>query len=75
MNGSNAEAAVQVGGDLEAAGEDDAVDLVLDAVGDDPFAVMRSTPLVSDTSTRVTLGRLKVGKYSSLKQGRLHRKR
>ena len=35
-----------------------------------PFSVMRSTPLPS-VSTRVTLGKLKVGRYSSWKQGLL----
>jgi hypothetical protein len=36
-----------------------------------PFGVMRSTPLFALTSTRCTLGRLKVGRYSSLNVGRL----
>src|ERR1700749_1459655 len=36
-----------------------------------PFLVMRSTPLASDTSTSSTFGRLKVGRNSSLKVGRL----
>jgi hypothetical protein len=40
-----------------------------------PVPVIRSTPLDADTSTSVTLGRLKAGRYSSLKHGRLHRNR
>ena len=36
-----------------------------------PRSVIRSTPLRSLTSTRCTLGRLKVARYSSLKVGRL----
>src|SRR5579862_4398244 len=36
-----------------------------------PFGVIRSTPCAALTSTSVTFGRLKVGRYSSLKVGRL----
>ena len=63
--------APRVGGaDLEAGGEDDAVDLVLDAVEHQPVLgdALDAAALVS---TSVTFGRLKVGRYSSLKVGRL----
>ena len=59
-----------VGADLEAGGEDQAVELVLDAVDDDALSVMRSTPLPW-VSTSVTFGRLNVSRYSSWKHGRL----
>ena len=36
-----------------------------------PVRVIRSTPLAALTSTRVTLGRLKAGRNSSLKVDRL----
>jgi nicotinamide mononucleotide (NMN) deamidase PncC len=57
----DAPAAIQIAGDLEAAGEDHAVDLIFDAIATKPFSVMRSTPRVADTSISFTLGRLKVG--------------
>ena len=66
-----ADAPTQARRDLEARRIDDAVDRVFDAVGHharlgDPLDALRLA-----TSTRVTFGRLKVGRYSSLKVGRL----
>ena len=60
------------GADLESSGEDQAVDAVFCAVHDDAAAVMRSTPLPW-VSTRVTLSRLNVCRYSSWKHGRLQK--
>jgi hypothetical protein len=67
---SKPSAAGEVGAHLEAGGEDQAVELVFLAVHH--HAVL-GDPLhaLALVSTRCTLGRLKVGRYSSWKQGRL----
>ena len=64
--------AARVGGaDLEAGGEDDAVELVFDAVDDDARLGDRARRPCPSVSTRCTFGRLKVGRYSSWKHGPL----
>jgi hypothetical protein len=72
--GLEASASNRAGG-LKTGCIDDAIDFVFDAIGDHAFLVIRSTPLAVLTSTSVTLGRLNVGRYSSLKVGRLQNRR
>ena len=67
--------AADLGGDLEAAREDHAVDLVLDPVGDDALLGQPFHALGRRHVDSVTLGRLKVARYCSLEVGRLHMNR